>query len=336
VTQLFLAIETSCDETAAAVFTDEPKVLSNIVASQTALHARFGGVVPEVAARAHLERLLPVIEEAIEKAGATLQDLSAIAVHNRPGLIGSLLIGVSAAKMLAVALDIPLLAANHIEAHVYACRLAAGHDIFPCVGFVVSGGHTSLFHCRSALNFEVLGSTLDDAAGEAFDKVAAILGLGFPGGPAVEREARSGNPTAYRFPRSFLNEARLDFSFSGLKTAVLYAVRGLPDSPKRPEPINQADVAASFQAAVVDVLVGKARQAMEKTRLKRLAVGGGVAANQAFRGALSQMVQKQEGELFIPSMSLCTDNAAMAAIAVEKYRLQQFASLDLDAVAGFG
>jgi N6-L-threonylcarbamoyladenine synthase len=336
VTQLFLAIETSCDETAAAVFTDEPTILSNIVASQTALHARFGGVVPEVAARAHLERLLPVIEEALQKAGVKLEDLSAIAVHNTPGLIGSLLIGVSAAKMLAVALGIPLLAANHIEAHVYACRLAAKRDIFPCVGFVVSGGHTSLFHCRSALGFDLLGSTLDDAAGEAFDKVAAILGLGFPGGPAVEREARSGNSKAYRFPRSFLHEPRLDFSFSGLKTAVLYTVRGLPDSESKPPPINRADVAASFQAAVVEVLVAKARQAMETTGLERLAVGGGVAANQAFRGALTEMVQERGGELFIPPMSLCTDNAAMAAIAVEKYRLQQFAPLDLDAVAAFG
>jgi N6-L-threonylcarbamoyladenine synthase len=336
VTQLFLAIETSCDESAAAVFTDEPRVLSNTVASQTALHARFGGVVPEVAARAHLERMLPVIEEAIRKAGITLQDLSAIAVHNTPGLIGSLLIGVSAAKMLAVALGIPLLAANHIEAHVYACRLAAGRDIFPCIGFVVSGGHTSLFHCRSALEFQILGSTLDDAAGEAFDKVAAILGLGFPGGPAVERQAKSGNSMMYRFPRSFLHEQRLDFSFSGLKTAVLYTVRGLPDSETKPSAINTADVAASFQAAAVEVLVTKARQAMETTGLKRLAVGGGVAANQAFRGALTEMVQKQGGELFIPPMSLCTDNAAMAAIAVEKYRLRHFAPLDLDAVAAFG
>src|SRR5947208_13216485 len=207
----FLAIETSCDETAAAVFTEEPRVLANVVASQTELHARFGGVVPEVAARAHLQRLLPTIDEALRQAGLTLSQIDCIAVLNTPGLVGALLVGVSAAKMLALALDVPLISANHIEAHIYACRVAAGRDIFPCVGLVVSGGHTSLFHCRTALDFALLGATIDDAAGEAFDKVAAILGMGFPGGPAVEREAAAGNPAAYRFPRSFRHEERLDF-----------------------------------------------------------------------------------------------------------------------------
>src|SRR5438270_12575093 len=197
----FLAIETSCDETAAAVFTDEPRILANVIASQTDLHACFGGVVPEVAARAHLQRLLPVIDEALRTAGIRLDQVGAVAVHNTPGLVGALLVGVSAAKMLALALEVPLLAVNHIEAHIYACRLAAGRDIFPCVGLVISGGHTSLFHCRTALDFTLLGATLDDAAGEAFDKVASILGLGFPGGPAVEREAKGGNPEALHFPR---------------------------------------------------------------------------------------------------------------------------------------
>src|SRR6516225_6838911 len=219
----FLAIESSCDETAAAVFTEEPAVLSNVIASQTDLHARFGGVVPEVAARAHLSRLLPVIDEALRRAGVQLGDIGCIAVHHTPGLVGALLVGVSAAKMLAVALGVPLIGVNHVEGHVYACRLAAGRDIFPCVGLVVSGGHTSLFHCRSATDFELLGATLDDAAGEAFDKVASILGLGFPGGPSVEREAAQGNAEAFRLPRSLLKEDRLDFSFSGLKTAVRYA-----------------------------------------------------------------------------------------------------------------
>src|SRR5437660_10667332 len=222
----FLAIETSCDETAAAILTEEPKILANVIASQTDLHARFGGVVPEVAARAHLQRLLPVIDEALSRAGVRLNQIGCMAVLNTPGLVGALLVGVSAAKMLALALEVPLVSANHIEAHVYACRLAAGRDIFPCVGLVVSGGHTSLFHCRGALSFELLGATIDDAAGEAFDKVASILGLGFPGGPAVEREAALGNPRAVRFPRPFLHDERLDFSFSGLKTAVLYDVRG--------------------------------------------------------------------------------------------------------------
>src|SRR5215470_14507591 len=176
----FLSIETSCDETAAAVFTDEPIIRSRVIASQTDLHARFGGVVPEVAARAHLQRLLPVIDEALRQAGVRLDQVGAVAVHNTPGLVGALLVGVSCAKMLALALNVPLLAVNHIQAHIYACRLAAGRDIFPCLGLVVSGGHTTLFHCRSALDFALLGATLDDAAGEAFDKVAAILGLGFP------------------------------------------------------------------------------------------------------------------------------------------------------------
>src|SRR5205823_7310307 len=189
----FLSIETSCDETSAAVFTDDLRILANVIASQTDLHARFSGVVPEVAARAHLQRLLPVIDEALRQAGVRLADIGCVAVLNTPGLVGSLLVGVSAAKTLAVALGVALVAANHIEAHVYACRLAAGRDIFPCVGLVVSGGHTCLFHCRSALKFELLGTTLDDAAGEAFDKVASLLGLGFPGGPAVEREAAQGN-----------------------------------------------------------------------------------------------------------------------------------------------
>src|SRR5438094_5345205 len=183
----FLGIETSCDETAAAVFTEEPAVLSSVIASQTDLHARFGGVVPEVAARAHLQRLLPVIDEALKASGVRLEQIGCVAVHNMPGLVGALLVGVSAAKMLALALEVPLVAVNHVEAHVYACRLAAGRDIFPCVGLVVSGGHTTLFHCRTPLAFERLGATRDDAAGEAFDKVASLLGLGFPGGPAVER-----------------------------------------------------------------------------------------------------------------------------------------------------
>src|SRR5947209_12310397 len=239
----FLAIETSCDETAAAVFTEEPKILSNIVASQTDLHARFGGVVPEVAARAHLQRLLPIIDEALKQAGIRLDEIGCIAVHNTPGLVGALLVGVSCAKMLAVTLNVPLISVNHIEAHIYACRLAAGRDIFPCVGLVVSGGHTCLFHCRTALGFELLGSTIDDAAGEAFDKVASILGLGFPGGPAVERAAVGGDPAAVKFPRAFLREDRLDFSFSGLKTSVLYTVCGqdLSHPAMAPEGQRRAD-----------------------------------------------------------------------------------------------
>jgi N6-L-threonylcarbamoyladenine synthase len=333
----FLGIETSCDETAAAVFTEEPRILSSVVASQTDLHARFRGVVPEVAARAHLQRLLPVIDEALQQAGITVQQIGAVAVHNSPGLVGALLVGVSAAKMLSIALQVPLISANHIEAHIYACRLAAGRNIFPCVGLVVSGGHTALFHCRDPLAFELLGTTLDDAAGEAFDKVAAILGLGFPGGPAVEREAAGGDPAAYRFPRPFLGEDRLDFSFSGLKTAVLYKVHG-QDAARAmppPSPKQRADLAASFQQAVIDVLVDKSRQALIRTGLKTLAVGGGVAANKTLRTALECMTGTVQAKLVIPPLSLCTDNAAMAAVAVEKWERQLWAPDDLDAVPSY-
>jgi N6-L-threonylcarbamoyladenine synthase len=330
----FLGIETSCDETAAAVFTDEPAILANVVASQIDLHARFGGVVPEVAARAHLQRLLPVIQEALERSGIALSNIGCIAVHNTPGLIGALLVGVSAAKMLAVALEVPLVGVNHVQAHVYACRLAAGRDIFPCVGLVISGGHTSLFHCRSAMDFELLGATLDDAAGEAFDKVASLLGLGFPGGPAVEREAAGGDPAAFKFPRSFLHDDRLDFSFSGLKTAVLYAFAGQGSprpAPPPPGPLR-ANLAASFQQAVIDVLVAKCRLALRRTGLPRLAVGGGVAANRALRAALEEMARAEGVELLIAPLELCTDNAAMAALAVEKWHQGDWAPLDLDAV----
>jgi N6-L-threonylcarbamoyladenine synthase len=330
----FLAIETSCDETAAAVFTEEPRILSSVIASQTDLHARFGGVVPEVAARAHLQRLLPVIDEALCEAQVRLDQIGCVAVHYTPGLVGALLVGVTAAKMLSLALKVPLIGVNHVHGHIYACRLAAQRDIFPCVGLVVSGGHTLLYDCKSALDFSLLGGTLDDAAGEAFDKVASLLGLGFPGGPAVEREAAAGNPRAYRFPRSLLHEDRLDFSFSGLKTAVLYTVGGQNNPRPAPPPAGafRADVAASFQQAVVDVLVSRSRQALQRTQSKRLAVGGGVAANGCLRAALAQMTQAEGAELFIPPLALCTDNAAMAAIAVEKWQRGEWSALDLDAV----
>ena len=330
----FLAIETSCDETSVAIFTDELQILSNVVASQIDLHARFGGVVPEVAARAHLQRLLPTMDEALRQAQLKLADIGAVVVMNSPGLVGALLVGVSAAKMLALTLEVPLLSANHIEAHIFAARMAAGRDIFPCVGLVVSGGHTNLFHCKTPLDFDLLGGTIDDAAGEAFDKVAAILGLGFPGGPAVEREAASGDPKAYALPRSFLKEDRLAFSFSGLKTAVLYALHGV-GTTRGPLPGPgkvRADLAASFQQAVIDVLVAKARQALRKTSSTRLAVGGGVTANASLRAALAALAKGANAELFIPPKTLCTDNAAMAAVAVEKWRQQMFAPLDLDAV----
>jgi N6-L-threonylcarbamoyladenine synthase len=333
----FLALETSCDETAAAVFTDELRILSNVVASQNDLHARFGGVVPEIASRAHLRNLLPVIDEALRQAGITLKEVGCVAVHNTPGLVGALLVGVSAAKMLTLALGVPLVGVNHVAGHIFACRLAAGRDIFPCVGLVVSGGHTALFRCDNPLSLTLLGNTRDDAAGEAFDKVAAILGLGFPGGPAVEREALDGDPKAYRFPRTFLDEPRLEFSFSGLKTAVLYACHGQNVAKAEPPPpgTKRADLAASFQEAVVDVLVGKCKQALRQTGLKRLAVGGGVSANRRLRARLEAMCIQEGAELLIPPLNLCTDNAAMAALAVEKWQRGEFAPPDLDAEPNF-
>jgi len=315
----------------------EQRVLSSVVASQYELHREFGGVVPEIASRAHVRRILPVIAESLKQAQLELSDIGALAVATQPGLVGSLLVGLTAAKTLALVLDVPLVAVNHIAAHVYACRMAAGRDIFPAIGFVVSGGHTNLYDCASPVDFELIGSTIDDAAGEAFDKVAQILGIGFPGGPAIQRIAASGNPAAIRFPRTFLKEDRLEFSFSGLKTAVLYTVRGVPGAAHSPVPLTEqriADIAASFQAAAIDVLVGKCRQALQQRDRRVLCVGGGVAANSHFRRQLERMASSQRTELFIAPVSLCTDNAAMAAIAWEQLARGQTASLDIDVIPG--
>jgi N6-L-threonylcarbamoyladenine synthase len=333
-----LTIETTCDETAAAIVTDELEVLSSVVASQDALHERFGGVVPEIASRAHVERILPVIDEALRKAGLTLDDLDAVAVANTPGLAGSLLVGLTAAKTLALARGLPLVAVNHLQAHIYACRMASGRDVFPCVGLIVSGGHSNLYRCESATDFSPLGGTIDDAAGEAFDKVASLLGLPYPGGPAIERAAQAGDPKSHRFPRPLLDDrARLDFSFSGLKTAVRYLVMGpgkLAGDLRRLADQKVADVAASFQEAVIDCLVGKAELALERTGYRTLCVGGGVAANSRFRERLEQSAAKHGYELHIPPLLLCTDNAVMGAIAVERLRAGKFADLSLDVLPG--
>ena len=335
--QFLLAIESSCDETAAAVIDRDLRVLSSIVATQNELHERFGGVVPEIASRAHLERILPVIDESLRQAQVKLSEIGAVAVATHPGLVGSLLVGLTAAKTLALVLDVPLLAINHIEAHIYACRMTAGRDVFPAVGFVVSGGHSNLYDCRSPVEFELLGSTTDDAAGEAFDKVAQILGLDYPGGPQIEKIARQGSPTAIDFPRPFLNEARLDFSFSGLKTAVLYAARGTPGARLQPPPLTAqrvADLAASFQAAAIDVLVGKCEQALRKTRRTTLLVGGGVAANGVFRQSLEAMASRCRIELIIAEREHCTDNAAMGALGWELWERNLTSPLDLDVKPG--
>lgn len=335
---LLLAIESSCDETAAAVVSRKLQVLSSVVATQAELHQRWGGVVPEIASRAHVPRILPVIDAALRQAGVSLADLSAIAVMTQPGLVGSLLVGLTAAKTLAWVLNVPLVGVNHVEAHLYACRLAAGRDIFPAVGLVVSGGHTNLYDCLAATDCRLIGATIDDAAGEAFDKVASLLGLPYPGGPAIERLAREGDPRAFRFPRSFLNDARLDFSFSGLKTAVLYEVQGTPGSRGAPPPPltpqRRADLAASFQEAVVEVLVEKCRQALRQLGRRTLCIGGGVAANGAFRARLEQMAAKEGIELFLSPREYCTDNAAMAAVAWELLDAGRTAPLDLDVTPG--
>ncbi len=336
--ELLLAIESSCDETAAAVIDCDRKVLSSVVASQSKLHEKFGGVVPEIASRAHVERILPVIDEAIHKAGVTLADLDAVAVATEPGLVGSLLVGLTAAKTLSLTLNIPLIAVNHIEAHIYACQMAAGRNIFPAVGLVVSGGHSNVYDCRSAVEFELLGSTIDDAAGEAFDKVAQILGLAYPGGPSIQKAAEKGNTRAFAFPRTFLKDDRLQFSFSGIKTAVLYEVTGTPGShAPAPPPLTAdrvADIAASFQEAVVDVLIAKCRQALDRQNRKTLCVGGGVAANDRLRERLKQLAADEGVELHIAPMSYCTDNAAMGAIAWERLEAGQFADLTLDVTPG--
>jgi len=334
---LLLSIETTCDETAAAVVSDALEVRSSVVASQDDLHLRFRGVVPEIAARAHLERIVPVIDEALRKAEIRLNDLAAIAVATTPGLAGSLLVGLTAAKALCVAAGKPLIGINHLHAHVYACRLASRQDVFPCVGFIVSGGHTNLYRCDGPCDFHYLGGTIDDAAGEAFDKVAAMLGLPYPGGPAVSQMAEQGNPKAFRFPRSYLgDDSQLAFSFSGLKTAVRYAIAG----PGKPLPEHKLpnqlvrDLCASFQAVVVDCLVDKCCAAMRRTGLTRLCVGGGVAANGRFREQLANAVVGEGADLFIAPHELCTDNAVMGAIAWEKFRAGRFEPLSADVKPG--
>ncbi|MDR2346635.1 MAG: tRNA (adenosine(37)-N6)-threonylcarbamoyltransferase complex transferase subunit TsaD [Planctomycetaceae bacterium] len=338
---IILTIETTCDETAAALVTDELKVLADVVASQDKLHERYGGVVPEVASRVHLEQILPVIDSVFSQSGIKAEEIDAIAVANMPGLAGSLLVGLSAAKSLAVALEKPLIAINHLQAHIYACKISSHEDPFPCLGLIISGGHTSIYHCVNSIEFVLLGGTIDDAVGEAFDKVAAMLNLPYPGGPSIQKIAVKGNPHAYNFPRSLLNEPdRISFSFSGLKTAVRYKLVG-PGKVNDPAktaaqlPPNEiADIAASFQEAAVDILVGKTLQVMKKSEIKTLCIGGGAAANKRFREKISEAMQKNKYKLFIAPPNLCTDNAIMGAIAVERYKKGLFESLELDAFPG--
>ncbi|ADV60917.1 O-sialoglycoprotein endopeptidase [Isosphaera pallida ATCC 43644] len=348
-----LAIETTCDETGVAVLEGPspeepwrvPRIRSSVVASQLDLHQRYGGVVPEIAARAHVRQILPVLRQALRESGVGLEEIGAVAVATRPGLVGALVVGLTVAKTLAWSLEVPLVEVDHLEGHLFACQLAFPERVaYPCVGLVVSGGHTSLYRCDGPIDATPLGGTIDDAAGEAFDKVASLLGLGYPGGPRIEALARSGNPRRFALPRSFLKEEeRLEFSFSGLKTAVLYTLQGQPgppshppepSSPPPPEPGFLADLAASFQEAVVEVLVTKAAQATRRTGLRRLAVGGGVAANQRFREALEQMATREGIDLLIAPPALCTDNAAMAGVAFAKLQRGLVAPLDIDVTPG--
>jgi N6-L-threonylcarbamoyladenine synthase len=332
-----LCIETTCDETAAAIVTGDLKVLGSVVSSQEKLHEKFNGVVPEIAARAHVERILPVIHETLEKSDLTLKDLDAIAVANTPGLSGSLLVGLVAAKSLCLASNLPLIAINHLHAHVYACQLASAQSVFPCVGLIVSGGHTHLYQYDDPLNAKYLGGTIDDAAGEAFDKVASMLGLPYPGGPAISKAALNGNPKAHSFPRSFIHEPRLDFSFSGLKTAVRYAIGGPGCSDLAGIQLDDqqiADLSASFEQAVVDCLVAKSIAAVQASGLDHLCVGGGVAANRVLREQLQIRCEENDLKLHIAPLELCTDNAVMGAIAIERFKAGLFEDLDLDIKPG--
>ena len=305
-----LGIETSCDETAAAVVENGTKVLANVVASQMNIHRRFGGVVPEVASRRHVEQITLVIEEALAKAGITLDEVDAIAVTKGPGLVGALLIGVSAAKALAFSRQIPLVGVHHIAGHIYANRLVE-EMIFPCLTLVVSGGHTELVLMREHGRYHILGETRDDAAGEAYDKVARALGLAYPGGPEIDRLAQKGQ-ASIDFPRAWLEPDSYDFSFSGLKSAVLNHLHQLE---QKEEPVHRANVAASFQESVVEVLVGKTLRAAEEFQVKQVLLAGGVAANQRLRQRMQQACAQHGLPLVIPPLWLCTDNAAMIASA---------------------
>jgi len=318
---LVLGIETSCDETAAALVLGGDDVISSVVSSQIDLHAEYGGVVPEVASRAHLESLNPVVARAIVEGGIDESRIDAVACTVGPGLIGALLVGVSAAKALALAWDVPFVGVNHLEAHLYASFLEDRTLQFPLVVLLVSGGHTMLVEMRDHGDYHLLGRTIDDAAGEAFDKVARYLDLGYPGGPAIDRASEAGDPDAIRFPRAMMDDG-LDFSFSGLKTSVVNHVRRDPD-------VSSVDVAASFQQAVVDVLVHKAMRAVREVGATGIVLGGGVAANRLLRSEISATCDAAGIGAFLPSRAMCTDNAAMIA-AAGWHRLRAVGASPLD------
>jgi N6-L-threonylcarbamoyladenine synthase len=326
---IVLGIESSCDETAAAVLADGRTILSSVVASQDAVHAPYGGVVPELASRRHLEVIVPVVDRALAAAGVRIPDLDGVAVTQGPGLVGSLLVGCSVAKSLAWAHERPLVGVNHLEGHIFAAFLTDDPPEHPFLALVVSGGHTALYHTPAPRDYRLVGETRDDAAGEAFDKVAKLLGLGFPGGPIVERTARAGDPAAIAFPMAHIAFGAREFSFSGIKTAVSQYV-------KRHAPLSEAqvaDVAASFQAVAVRMLVGKTVRAAEALGVPRIVLTGGVAANGALRAALGAAAAERGLRLHIPPPRLCTDNAAMiAAAGTARLAAGERAGLDLNAV----
>ena len=309
---LVLGIETSCDETSAALVADGKTILSSTIATQLDLLKKYGGVVPEVAARRHTELIGYVIKEALDTAGKTLDDVEAVAVTSRQGLVGCLMVGVAAAKTISYARQIPIIGVHHIEGHIFANRLSNLELPVPHVCLTVSGGHNMLVHVRESCRYELLGTTLDDAAGEAFDKIAKFLGLDFPGGPVIDRLSKQGDRRAFSFPRPMLRSKALDFSFSGLKTAVINMFK---ERVARNEALPLADIAASFQEAIVEVLVAKAIRALEETGLSALSVTGGVSANSRLREVCQETCRKRGIDVFFPKLSLCTDNAAMIAAA---------------------
>ena len=334
---IILGIETSCDETSASVVEDGIKVHSNIVASQQELHSRFGGVVPEIACRAHTDTIITVIDKAVTEANIKLSDIDAISVANTPGLIGALLIGLTTAKTLSWLLGIPLITINHLHAHIYASKIEHEDIDYPAISLVVSGGHTSLFLTQSETRHTQVGGTIDDAAGEAFDKVGKILGLGYPAGPEIDTISQKGNGKAILFPRSYLKKDSLDFSFSGVKTAVLYHCMGQDskNTGEMPELKDReiADLAASFQEAVVDVLVNKTIFAATKFSARSIILGGGVACNSRLRQRLADAAKQRDIPLYYPSKKLCMDNAAMVAgLAYHKYDEEAFSGLEVEAM----
>lgn len=320
---LILGIDTSCDDTAAAVVENGFKIASNIVSNQNEIHQKYGGIVPELASRRHIEMILPVVDEALNQADASLKDLSAIAVCSGPGLIGSLLIGVCFAKSLSYVNDLPLIAVNHLEGHIFSPFLEGKAPDFPFIALIVSGGHTSIYRVDGFGEYREISRTRDDAAGEAFDKVAKLLGLGYPGGPFIEKLASKGDPDAVSFPKKILPDS-LDFSYSGLKTAVLNHIKKNPGSSKE-------DIAASFQSAAIEVLINKTVKAAKKEEIKRIALSGGVSANSLLRKLIKERAENEGIEVYLPSLSLSTDNAAMiAAVGFHHFNKGQFADYSLN------